>query len=100
MRQPMTGSEDVFSKIGDYYDQLVDRYGHDYRACDYGRPESQILKFVILSQVRAFDNKSVLDVGCGFADFSRFLAERYRNVRYTGIDLSPKMVAAARRLHP
>lgn len=89
-----------FERIGRYYDALVARYGHDPRACDYGRAASQRTKFEVLAAVQPLAGRSVLDVGCGFADFAVFLRQRSRAVRYTGIDLSAAMVEQARRLHP
>jgi trans-aconitate methyltransferase len=47
-----------------------------------------------------FRDASVLDVGCGFADFADFLTARYPGVRYTGIDLTPAMIEQARARHP
>jgi hypothetical protein len=32
---------DPFGRIANYYQDLVQKYGHDPRACDYGRPQSQ-----------------------------------------------------------
>jgi cyclopropane fatty-acyl-phospholipid synthase-like methyltransferase len=95
-----TSALDRFSEIGAYYDRLVARYGHDHRACDYGRLESQLAKFEALSTVCALNGKSVLDVGCGFADFSDFLRTKFHGFRYSGLEISPQMVRAARRLHP
>ena len=89
-----------FQGIAEYYDGLVSRYGHDPRACDYGRAESQAKKFRVLGEVLDLDGKTLLDVGCGFADFASYLQSRSRKVRYTGIDLSARMIAEARRLHP
>jgi SAM-dependent methyltransferase len=91
---------DPFARIADYYDGLVRKYGHDPRACDYGRAESQQIKFRVLSEVLPLANSSVLDVGCGFADFATFLEERLPGVRYSGIDLCSAMVNEAQRNHP
>jgi SAM-dependent methyltransferase len=91
---------DPFARIADYYDGLVRKYGHDPRACDYGRAESQQIKFRVLSEVLPLANSSVLDVGCGFADFATFLEERHAGVRYSGIDLCSAMVNEAQRNHP
>jgi SAM-dependent methyltransferase len=91
---------DPFARIADYYDGLVRKYGHDTRACDYGRVESQKIKFRVLSEVLPLGNFSLLDVGCGFADFATFLEDRFPLVRYSGIDLCPAMVDEARRNHP
>lgn len=48
--------------------------------------------------VRASDDPHVLDAGCGAGRMSRYLTER--GCRVTGVDLSPKMIAMARRHHP
>ena len=88
------------ARIAAYYDQLVARFGHDPRSCDYGRASSQIRKFDVLAQVMDLDSCSVLDVGCGFADFAGYLRDRFADIRYTGVDITPAMVASARELHP
>lgn len=90
---------DSFSRIAGYYDERVHRYGHDPRACDYGRPESQLAKFKVLSEVSPIHGCSLLDIGCGFADFASYLRDRFPGVQYSGIDLSSAMIAEARRLH-
>jgi SAM-dependent methyltransferase len=91
---------DPFARIASYYQDLVAKYGHDPRACDYGRPQSQGVKFRVLSEVMPLNGCSVLDVGCGFADFRQFLKTRFSDVRYSGIDVCPAMVEQARHLDP
>jgi cyclopropane fatty-acyl-phospholipid synthase-like methyltransferase len=91
---------DPFARIADYYDFLVQKYGHDPRACDYGRAESQQIKFRVLSEVTPLENRTLLDVGCGFADFASFLRGRFEGLRYSGIDLCAAMISEARRDHP
>jgi SAM-dependent methyltransferase len=91
---------DTFGRISDYYDRLVRQYGHDPRSCDYGRPESQNIKFRVLSEVMPLADCSLLDVGCGFADFATYLQGRFSGVQYSGIDLCASMVTEARRNHP
>lgn len=91
---------DPFSRIERYYDDRVDRYGHDFRACDYGRAESQQIKFEVLSSLMPLAGCKVLDVGCGFADYAAFLEQKFGSLQYVGIDLSPRMIAEAKRLRP
>jgi predicted TPR repeat methyltransferase len=91
---------DPFARIARLYDGLVERYGHDVRACDYGHAASQQIKFRVLAEVTPLDRLTLLDVGCGFADYADYLHARFPSLRYTGIDLSAKMVAEARRLRP
>lgn len=87
-------------KIESYYKDLINQYGHDPRACDYGHANSQKIKFNVLSDVCDLSSKSVLDVGCGFADYAIFLKEKFANVNYEGVDLSPDMIQKATGLHP
>ena len=44
-----------------------------------------------------FNNKSVLDVGCGFGEFGKFLVKRYKNVSYKGCDIVPEFINEARK---
>ena len=88
-----------FTEIGTYYDRLVEEFGHDPRACDYGRPESQAAKFRVISEVMPLAGKSLLDVGCGFADFADYLDQHVPGVTYAGVDISEAMVAQARKRH-
>jgi SAM-dependent methyltransferase len=92
--------EQVFDGIARFYDGLVERFGHDPRACDYGHANSQRIKFQVLAGATDYAGLSVLDVGCGFADFADYLEGRFGAVRYSGIDLSPRMIAEARRRRP
>jgi len=89
-----------FARIVEYYDGLIQEYGHHPRACDYGRIESQEAKFHVLSEVQPLSNSTLLDVGCGFADFATYLQARFPSLQYSGVDLCPAMVAEARRSHP
>ncbi len=89
-----------FAEIARFYDGRVAEFGHDPRACDYGRAESQQRKFRVLAEATDYTDASVLDVGCGFADYAEFLAARFPGVRYSGVDLSPAMIARARTARP
>src|SRR5271170_5368361 len=89
-----------FDRIPGYYRELVDKYGHDSRACDYGDAGSQRIKFALLAQAVGADCRSVLDVGCGFGDYLAYLVRRNFGGEYVGIDISDAMVERARKLHP
>lgn len=49
---------------------------------------------VILKRV-----SSVLDVGCAAGGFSKIMKEIQPNIDYTGIDVAPRMIEAARTLY-
>jgi len=50
-------------------------------------PESQLLRFEVLSSIGNIEDKTILDVGCGYGDLKFFLDKKYNNFRYIGIDL-------------
>ena len=87
-------------KIGRYYGALIAQHGHAPQACDYGRSESQEKKFRVLADVMDLQGKSVLDVGCGFADFAGFLQNKFDGVQYNGVDITAEFVAQAQALYP
>ncbi|HLD92490.1 MAG TPA: class I SAM-dependent methyltransferase [Patescibacteria group bacterium] len=47
-----------------------------------------------------FDNKSVLDIGCGFGEMGNFLTKRYKNVLYKGIDITDEFIVNGNKLYP
>ena len=81
------------------------RAAYDTVAADYAAnfPDTRAETPLELAVVDAFvaavgEGASVLDAGCGAGRMSRYLADR--GVRPHGVDLSPGMVAMARRDHP
>ena len=93
-------ASDAFDRIAPYYTWLTNQHGYSVHACDYGHSNSQLAKFRVLSEVCDLTNRSILDVGCGFADYSTFLNERFNSVNYIGLDLTPAMIEQAHQLHP
>lgn len=91
---------EVFARIAEFYNNLVDQYGYNPRACDYGCAESQIIKFRVLSEVMNLEGMRILDVGCGFADFGDYLIQRFNSIQYVGIDISSRMIEVAKQLRP
>jgi SAM-dependent methyltransferase len=47
-----------------------------------------------------FDNKSVLDVGCGFGDIIPFISCKSTSFEYTGIDLTGEFSREAKKRYP
>ena len=47
-----------------------------------------------------FNHKTVLDIGCGFGEFGKFLLKRYRGVNYTGIDNVIEFIEVAKKEVP
>lgn len=51
----------------------------------------------ILEEIRKINFESLLDAGCGTAPMISLLHEEYGDKKYTGIDLSPKMIEQAKK---
>jgi SAM-dependent methyltransferase len=84
-------------KIVTTYERSLRKHGPTVRALKWVDEHGQQERFRLLAEVGAWDGASVADLGCGLGDFFGYLRETGRDVRYTGYDLSPRMVRAARR---
>jgi SAM-dependent methyltransferase len=88
------------ARIAAYYDELVDRYGHDPRAVDAASAESLAVRYDALTGVAPLAGKRVLEVGCGFGDLGASIRAQHDGVEYRGIDVSERMIEAGRKIHP
>lgn len=48
----------------------------------------------------ASNNKTILDVGCGQGDMVEYIRDHCLDYKYTGIDISDKMIAKAKEKYP
>ena len=66
------------------------------RALGWRDAASQQQRFQAIASAFAFDRCSILDLGCGHGDLKAFLADRFQDVDYLGIDQMPEFIEAAR----
>ena len=97
----------MLSTTPDPLDFRTVRHAYDTVAEDYAArlPDTRAEAPLDLAMVDAFaaavtsgEDPRVLDAGCGTGRMSRYLADR--GCQVSGVDLSPGMVAMARRDHP
>ncbi len=98
----MSGARDlsILNAAADYYAAKLAEHGPTPRGVDWNSPESHALRH--LQFMRLFDGNldaSVLDLGCGFGDFFRFLRAEGHRGGFVGYDIAPSMIAEAGRLH-
>jgi SAM-dependent methyltransferase len=93
------GDEEQRRLIG-LYEKKFRTYGVDPRSLFVPGGKRDV-RFSVLRECGIGARDSVLDVGCGFGDFLTYLqrACAYRG-HYTGVDLVPEFIDAAKRLHP
>jgi SAM-dependent methyltransferase len=87
-------------RIVDRHRDSLLRYGVGPAALYWSSREIQELRFSVLADIGLQSGDSVLDVGCGFGDLWAYLQGQGIEVDYTGIDLSPELVAAGREQYP
>lgn len=87
------------AEIRAYFESRLERHGDSPKSLDWSA-QGQQTRFEILARVGNLRGQEVLDVGCGLGHFHDFLRTRFPDARYTGVDLSPRMVEAARKRLP
>jgi SAM-dependent methyltransferase len=75
------------------YQNRFHEYGNSISALSSGVEERQSIRFSLIEQLGDFQGKSILDVGCGFADFYQFLLSKGYKVNYTGVDIVPEFIS-------
>ena len=87
-------------------DKLIQRYSDRYKksgrsisTLGWGSREQQEYRFGIsLNLLPDLEKSSILDVGCGFGDFHRFLKDRGKaSGRYCGMDINPDLISEAQK---
>lgn len=92
-----THKTSLLHEVASYYTETLSKYGETPKGVDWNGEESQQLRFEQLCKI--LPPKAVTfslnDLGCGYGALLEFLAERYTEVSYCGIDISSDMVNAA-----
>jgi SAM-dependent methyltransferase len=79
------------------YQQAARRHGAGFGSLLWASPRTQAARFDAMCRLVDFGGRSVLDVGCGRADFLDFLIERgVWPASYIGIEGVAELAAAAR----
>ena len=82
-------------RIVDRHRDSLTRFGRSPAALYWSSRDIQEIRFRVLCEIGIAAGDSLLDVGCGFADLKAWIERRYGPVDYTGLDLSPHILAAA-----
>jgi SAM-dependent methyltransferase len=86
--------------IRDHYRHLLEQHGDTAAAAQWSSRESQERRFRMLTRIGSLQGCSVLDFGCGTGHLATYLAQEGIEVAYTGVDVVPELLAAARAKHP
>jgi SAM-dependent methyltransferase len=96
----MSESDSIRSSVATYYASKLAAYGPTPEGVDWNGVTSHELRHrQFLRLIDGIPDTSLLDLGCGFGDFFRFLRTEGHRGRYIGYDIAPNMIAEALQLH-
>jgi 2-polyprenyl-3-methyl-5-hydroxy-6-metoxy-1,4-benzoquinol methylase len=76
------------------YNKRYNEFGYDPKSLGWDKGKQDI-RFEILTSQYNFENKHVLDIGCGFGDLNKTLSQKASTYYYTGIDLVDSLLKEA-----
>lgn len=90
-------TESTIKRYSDRYKKL----GKHVHTLGWGSTEQQLYRFTQVHHATSLKNKTLLDIGCGFADFLQCCKELKCELRhYTGWDVNPDLIAEAVLQYP
>ena len=90
----------ILSNIAAYYTSKLELYGSTPQGVDWNGQASQDVRHrQFLRLLDGAQDSSILDLGCGYGDFLRFLRGQGYQGRFVGYDVAPSMIEKARELH-
>jgi SAM-dependent methyltransferase len=95
----MMNYDEVKQKNLEYFTGLLND-SDDQHAVVAQSKISHLKRFEILLELGDFNNKRVLDVGCGIGGYWEFLQQKGISCDYTGIDINPHMISKAKDKYP
>jgi SAM-dependent methyltransferase len=90
----------ILQQIASYYGSKLELHGPTSRGVDWNDAESHERRHKqFLRLLEGKPDASIIDVGCGFGDFLRYLRAMGHHGRFIGYDIAPGMIAQAQELH-
>lgn len=91
--------DDLLAQVAAYYETRLSQHGPTPQGVDWNGPESHEVRHRQFLRLIEEPSASVLDLGCGFGDFLRFLRAAGHQGDFMGYDVASAMIDEARRLH-
>jgi cyclopropane fatty-acyl-phospholipid synthase-like methyltransferase len=83
----------LLNEVAEYYATKLAEHGETPCGVDWNGEESQTLRFKQLCKIIDTSNYfSINDLGCGYGALYDFLAAKYEEFFYLGIDVSESMI--------
>lgn len=82
------------------YHTSFQKYGVSPKSLKWKTQEAAEKRYIALTENIDFENKSILDLGCGFGDIIPFIENKAKNFNYTGVDITKEFIQEAKELYP
>src|SRR2546423_4947312 len=92
--------EEIVQANASHYDELIRRHGGGPAASQYSDQATQDRRLDILCEIGDIRHSHVLDFGCGTGRLLSRLRARGFSGTYTGYDVAPGVIEAAKSKHP
>lgn len=90
----------IVSGVAAYYSSKLALHGPTPQGVDWnGKASHELRHRQFLRLLKGSPDASILDIGCGYGDFMRFLREAGHRGQFIGYDVAPDMIREATRLH-
>jgi SAM-dependent methyltransferase len=90
----------IVSGVAAYYRSKLALHGPTPQGVDWnGKASHELRHRQFLRLLEGSPDASILDIGCGYGDFMRFLREAGHRGPFIGYDVAPEMIREATRLH-
>lgn len=91
-----TQNTEILCEVAEYYSSKLAAHGETPQGVDWNGNQSQELRFEQLCKIiNVSEPFSVNDLGCGYGALYDFLATKYSEFTYHGMDVSESMIIAA-----
>ena len=93
----------VYSKIIEHYENCLEKNGDNHLGVDWPKLEDVDKRYKVMLDIIKWNEKkdttvSLLDFGCGTAHLLEYMLKNsYKNIDYSGLDISQKFVDVAQK---
>lgn len=90
----------VDDRLNKRYSDRLEKFGSDPRTLGWDTRAHQIKRFSAANRFIPKSATSIVDIGCGLADFYEYLDHKNRKIDYTGVDINPDLLHECKHRYP
>jgi SAM-dependent methyltransferase len=77
------------------YQKRYEQYGYSPNTLGWLKGKQEV-RFDVLTSLYDFNDKSVLDIGCGFGDLNNILTKKVKKYYYLGVDVCEELISVGK----